>query len=199
MILILLVLIMDLLFPFLIAIPYKGYSHKKTVMSILGTKNSPLGWLYNIWMVLSGFVMIYFGYILFSYYNFLEQSLALALLLLFFLYGIGDEIISGLFSLSENKEEPTIASNIHSIGSGVGFMALQMTPLILALLQFESKENLLGLSSFLFFILSLLSFAFFVLGEKPKFKNTFLSLEGLWQRLALLFMYCPFIIWIILN
>lgn len=199
MTLIFIVLLMDLLFPFIIAIPYKRYSHKKTVMSMLGTKKNPLGWLYNLWMVISGFVMIYFGYVLFSYYNSLEQSLALALLFLFFLYGIGDEIISGLFTLNENKEEVTLSSNIHGIGSALGFISLQFAPLVLALLQFESKETLLGISSIIFFMLSLISFAFFALGEKPKFQNTFLSLEGLWQRLALLFMYCPFIIWILYN
>lgn len=199
MTLIFIVLLMDLLFPFIIAIPYKGYSHKKTVMSMLGTKKSPLGWLYNLWMVISGFVMIYFGYVLFSYYNSIEHSLALALLILFFLYGIGDEIISGLFTLNENNEEVTLSSNIHGIGSALGFISLQFAPLVLALLQFESKETLLGISSVIFFILSLISFAFFALGEKPKFQNTFLSLEGLWQRLALLFMYCPFIIWILYN
>lgn len=197
MTLIFIVLLMDLLFPFIIAIPYKGYSHSETVLSILGCKKSPLGWLYNLWMIISGFVMIYFGYVLFSYYNYLEYSLALAILLLFFLYGIGDEIISGLFTLNENKEDLTLSSTIHSIGSALGFAALQFAPLVLALLQFESKEPFFGILSVIFFILSLISFAFFVIGEKPKFQNTFLSLEGLWQRLALLFMYCPFIIWIL--
>ncbi|MDZ4992363.1 DUF998 domain-containing protein [Clostridium perfringens] len=197
MTLIFIVLLMDLLFPFIIAIPYKGYSHKKTVMSMLGTKKSPLGWLYNLWMVISGFVMIYFGYVLFSYYNFIEHPLALALLILFFLYGIGDEIISGLFTLNENKEDLTLSSIIHSIGSALGFTALQFAPLVLALLQFEAKEIFFGISSVIFFILSLISFAFFIIGEKLKFQNTFLSLEGLWQRLALLFMYCPFITWIL--
>ena len=28
-------------------------------------------------------------------------------------------------------------------------------------------------------------------GDKPNYKNTFLALEGLWQRLSLLFMYLP--------
>lgn len=197
MTLIFIVLLMDLLFPFIIAIPYKGYSHSKTVLSILGCKKSPLGWLYNLWMIISGFAMIYFGYVLFSYYNSFEYSLALALLLLFFLYGIGDEIISGLFTLNENKESLTLSSTIHSIGSTLGFAALQFAPLILVLLQFESKETFFGNSSIIFFMLSLISFAFFVIGKKTRFQNTFLSLEGLWQRLALLFMYCPFIIWIL--
>ncbi|WP_242852008.1 hypothetical protein [Clostridium botulinum] len=65
MVFILIVMIIDLLIPFLIAIPYKGYSHSKMVMSILGCKASPLGEIYNIWLILSGCVVTLLGYSIF--------------------------------------------------------------------------------------------------------------------------------------
>lgn len=44
---VLIVMLIDLLIPFLIAIPYKNYNYTQTVMSVLGCKQSPLGTLYN--------------------------------------------------------------------------------------------------------------------------------------------------------
>ena len=41
------------------------------------------------------------------------------------------------------------------------------------------------------FILAILCFSCFVMGDKPNYKNTVLAFEGLWQRLSLLFMYLP--------
>lgn len=38
----LLIMIIDLLVPFIIAIPYQWYSHSKMVMGLLGYKESPL-------------------------------------------------------------------------------------------------------------------------------------------------------------
>lgn len=197
MIFILAIMIIDLLIPFIIAIPYKGYSHSQTVMSVLGCKESPLGWVYNIWMIISGCVITLLGYTTFSIYSKSSSKLALILMILLVLYGIGDEVISGIFPVNEKKEEITVSSKIHGIGSVIGFIALQFAPLILAILEFKEEQILLGVSSIIFFVLSLIAFTFFIMGDKPKFKNTILALEGLWQRVLCLLMYTPFMIWII--
>lgn len=100
----LLIMIIDLLIPFIIAIPYKGYSHSKMVMSLLGCKKSPLNSIYNIWMVGSGLCISLFGYSLFQYYKDKNFGLATTLFVLILFYGIDDEIISGLFSLNEKEK-----------------------------------------------------------------------------------------------
>jgi hypothetical membrane protein len=194
---ILVILFVDLLIPFFIAIPYKTYSHTQTVMSVLGCKVSPLGRLYNVWMVVSGCSITLFGYFIFDYYRQNQYSLAITLLVSFVLYGIGDEVISGFFPVNEKKEDVTLSTKIHGIGSVVGFMAFLSAPLILGILQVKNNQVTFGICSISFFILSLIGFVFFIIGEKPKFKNTIFALTGLWQRVLCALMYTPFIIWII--
>lgn len=191
-------MIVDLLIPFIIAIPYNGYSHTNQVMSVLGCKNSPWGIIYNLWMIASGIIFSFFGYRIFLYYENINFGAAITIFLLLSIYGFGDEIISGLFPLNEKKEDITVSSKIHGIGSAIGFTALQFSTLFLAILGFKSGDMLLGWISFIFFILSLIAFVFFVISEKPKFKESLISLGGLWQRVLCLLMYIPFITWIIM-
>jgi hypothetical protein len=196
-IIVLCAMIIDLLMPFAIALPYKGYNHLKTVMSVLGCKTSPLRLVYNIWMIFSGCIIAIFGYMLWDYYHNTQAGLAIMLFILLLFYGIGDEVISGIFPVSEKKDDGTVSAKIHGIGSVIGFIALQFAPLILAIIQFRENVWYLGFSSMVFFLLSLIAFTFFVMGDKPKFKNTVFALEGLWQRVLCCLMYTPFIIWII--
>ncbi|WP_132247946.1 DUF998 domain-containing protein [Marinisporobacter balticus] len=193
------VMIVDLLIPFLIALPYKGYSHLKTVMSVLGCKASPWGMIYNIWMIVSGCTIAIFGYMLYSYYHNEQAELAIVLFILLLIYGIGDEVISGIFPLNEKEDDVTVSTKIHGFGSVIGFIALQFAPLILAIIQFKEDMWYFGFSSIAFFLLSLIAFAFFVMGDKPKFQNTVFALEGLWQRVLCCLMYAPFIIWVITS
>ena len=44
------------------------------------------------------------------------------------------------------------------------------------------------------FILALVFFAFFVMSDKEKCKDTSIDNEGLWERCSLFFMYVPFIV-----
>lgn len=191
------VMIVDLLIPFVIALPYKGYSHLNTVMSVLGSKTSPLGLFYNIWMMISGCTIAIFGYMLYSYYNNEQEELAIILFILLLIYGIGDEVISGIFPLNEKEDGMAVSNKIHGAGSVIGFVALQFSPLILAIIQFKEDMWYFGFSSIVFFLLSLIAFVIFVMGANPKFQNTVFAFEGLWQRILCGLMYAPFIIWIL--
>ena len=42
---------LDLLLPFLLAPFYPGYSHRRQVMSVLGSPESPVRWVYRVWLV----------------------------------------------------------------------------------------------------------------------------------------------------
>lgn len=194
---VLIVMVVDLLIPFFIAIPYKNYSHTRMLMSVLGCKASPLGRFYNFWMVVSGCIMALLGYNIFKYYNETHYGLAVMLFVLFVLCGIGNEIISGFFPLNEKKEDVTLSSQIHVISSVIGTMALQLTPLVLGILQFKSNQRVLGIYSIIFFTLSLIAGVFYILGENPRFNNTIFALAGLWQRVMSALLYAPFMIWII--
>ncbi|MFQ7279704.1 MAG: DUF998 domain-containing protein [Bacteroides caccae] len=103
----------------------------------------------------------------------------------------GGCILSGLFSVGEVKSLDTLSEKIHGYGSVIGFMCLTFAPLLVGIYAYKINDI-----KFLFFcigcfILAILFFSCFVMGDKPNYKNTFLALEGLWQRLSLLFMYLP--------
>lgn len=191
---ILIVLVVDIVLPFVVSIPYKGYNHTTTVMSVLGARTSPLRVLYNVWTIISGCVFILFGYILFRHYGERYKGLCIAIVVLFILYGIGCEIISGIFPVNENANDKTVSSIIHGIGSVIGFMALLVVPLLLGIVQLRTKENIDGIVSIASFILSFIAFTLFVMSDKPTFENTALALTGLWQRFAMYMMYIPLII-----
>lgn len=197
LVLFLVVMVIDLILPFAVALPYKGYSHKNAVMSVLGCKKSPLKVIYNLWTIISGFIFVVFGYYMFSFYGEIELSLGITIMLLLVLYGLGDEVLSGMFPVNENREDMSLSSKVHGAGSVIGFIALQFVPLILGILQFRTNEVAHGVFSIVFFVLSLAAFTFFVIGEKPKFKDTVFSYGGLWQRVSLALMYVPLAIWII--
>lgn len=193
-IIVLIVLVVDIVLPFLVAIPYKGYNHTTMVMSVLGAKTSPLRVLYNVWTIISGCIFILFGYILFRHYGEQYKGLCIAIWVLFILYGLGCEIISGIFPVNENANDKTVSSIIHGIGSVIGFMALLVVPLLLGIVQLRTKENIVGIVSIVSFILSFVAFTLFVISDKPTFENTALALTGLWQRVAMYMMYLPLII-----
>lgn len=186
-------LLIDLAIPFTISIPYKGYSHTHQVMSVLGCPQSPLGRVYNCWMVVSGAAVCAVGIVLYQRFVPVNQGLALALMILLLCYGICDEIVSGFFPLSEDKRTVTLASRIHGAGSVIGFIALLPAPLLFGLLLMQAGAGVWGMLSVIAFALTFLSFCAFIMGDKPRFAATLLGLEGLWQRLICLFAYLPFI------
>ncbi|MBQ4116279.1 MAG: DUF998 domain-containing protein, partial [Clostridia bacterium] len=92
-----------------------------------------------------------------------------------------------------------IITKIHGGSSAIGFMALLVVPLLLAILQLQIFEFFIGIISLLCFVAAFVFFCFFVMGEKEKFSNTILQYGGLWQRLVLISCYMPLLIWCILN
>ena len=57
-----LALLLDLTIPFFLAPFYKGYSHSMQVMSVLGNNKSPLHFIYNLWLVLCGIILLMSGF-----------------------------------------------------------------------------------------------------------------------------------------
>ena len=62
-----------------------------------------------------------------------------------------------------------------------------------AIVAFKQNGMVEGIISISSFVLSLIFFACFVMGDKEQFQNTLLKYEGLWERLTLFCMYIPFV------
>ena len=184
----------DNLLPLVLAYFYPKYSHKEMALSVLGSRQSPVKWIYNVWCILSGIVFCIAPYTL---YQENIAGLTIAIWILLMIYGIGCEIISGFCPLNENRNDEDTITKIHGVASAIGFMTLLVVPLLLAILQFQISAVPVGLLSLVCFIAAFLFFCFFIMGEKEKFAKTVLRYGGLWQRLVLVFCYVPLAICIL--
>lgn len=178
----------DNILPFIIAMFYKRYSHKCMVLSVLGSKQSSVKWIYNIWCIISG-VCFATCSIAMAILN--TDGLTIAIAVLLSAYGFACEIISGLFPLNEKREDIDLSSKIHGGFSAIGFMCLLPVPLLISIHYITYLA--VSILSIMCFALAILFFCFFIMGDKDKYKNTIISYEGIWQRLILLFCYIPII------
>lgn len=119
----------------------------------------------------------------------------LSVLLLFSLgaFAVGAGLVSGIFHVNENKDIVTAASKVHGISAAIGFMALLFFQLLNGILAFKQNNVIFGIICVISFILALIFFVCFIMGDKEQFQNTMLKYEGLWERLSLLCMYIPLV------
>lgn len=110
------------------------------------------------------------------------------------IYALGGCILPGIFPVGETKQMLTVSAKIHGYGSALGFLALTLAPLLIALLSLRGKDTAVGAVSFISFALAVLFFALFIMADKERFAGTIISYEGLWQRASLLCMYAPILI-----
>ena len=75
----------------------------------------------------------------------------------------------------------------------IGFMLLLFFPLLSGVMLFKQNDIVGGIVDISSFILSLIFFVCFVMGDKEQFQNSVLKYEGLWERLTLFSMYVPFV------
>ena len=190
------ILVIDHLLPLILARFYPNYKHKEKALSVLGSRQSPVRWIYNVWCILSGVVFCIAPYAL---YQENDDGLVISIWILLAIYGIGCEIISGFCPLNENRHEEDVITKIHGGASAIGFMTLLVVPLLLAIMQFRAANIIIGTISIVSFIAAFVFFCFFIMGEKEKFANTVLRYGGLWQRFVLVSCYVPLIIWCVIK
>ena len=188
------VLVVDHLLPLILAHFYPNYKHKEMAFSVLGSRQSPVKWIYNVWYIISGVVFCIAPYEL---YKENSSGLMMAIWVLLAIYGIGCEIISGLCPLNESRQDEDVITKIHGGTSAIGFMTLLVVPLLLTIMRFQATDVVLGAISLGCFIAAFVFFCFFIMGEKEKFANTVLRYGGLCQRLVLVSCYVPLAVWCI--
>lgn len=184
-------LALDLMIPFLLAPTYKGYNHLTQVMSVLGNSKAPLHLIYNIWLVLLGVTILVSTLQLYPTVAQVSNPISIMLFSVIAIYAVGACILSGIFSVGENKSLETLSARIHGYGSVIGFLLLTVAPLLCGIYFFKVSNGLLGILSLICLIFAIAFFTLFVMADKPKYKGTIIAFEGLWQRLSLLSMYLP--------
>ena len=181
----------DFIFSYLLSFFYKGYSNMKMSISALGNPKSPVRLPFNIWMLIEGLLFLSALPALYENYHSVSAILTITTIVFIAIFAIGSCIFTCFFSVNESKNIVTTASKIHGAGSVLGFMLFLFVPLLVAILSFRCGENIFGAVCVFCFAASLVFFTLFVMSDKEKFSGTFISNEGLWQRLNLFFMYLP--------
>ncbi len=183
----------EFLLPWILKHFYPGYDSKMMVMSALGSPESPVRLVYNIWLVWLGCFLSFTAFVYFFAFKGNFPVLSVLILLAIGLFAVGAGVLSGIFSVNESKDVVTAASKIHGTGAAIGFMALMFFPLLCSIIAFKQTDRLSGTVCLCAFILAFVCFACFIMGDKEEFAKTILGYEGLWERLTLFFMYVPFV------
>ena len=183
----------EFLLPWILGHFYKDYDGRTTVMSALGSPESPVRVIYNVWLVWLGVFLLAASFALYREIRTVSVGLSLMTLVSVCVFAIGAGILAGLFSVNESKDKVTVASRIHGVGSALGFMTLLFFPLLQGIYGFMSGRMIKGAVCVTAFVLALLFFVFFIMGDKERFQKTVFAYEGLWERLSLFFMYVPFL------
>lgn len=179
--------------PFVLEQLYVEYNGKIMVMSALGSPQSPVRLVYNLWLVWLGGFLVFTAWVYFEATRVEFPVLSVFILLSIGIFAVGAGIISGVFSVNESKEMVTTASKIHGVSAAIGFIALLFFPLLNGIVSFKQKDIIEGIISISSFVFALIFFACFIMGDKEQFQNTILKYEGLWERLTLFCLYIPFI------
>ena len=179
----LIALLGDMLVPFILAPFYQGYSHTRMTISALGNPQSPVRVVFNLWMLVEGILLLSTLPAIYKYYNDVSGFLTYTVMAFVAIFAAGACIFTCFFSVNETKDVVTIASKIHGAGSVIGFLLFLFVPLLLSVLEFKNNDKLTGVIALISFILAFIFFMLFVMSDKPKFSNTIIAKEGLWQRL----------------
>ena len=184
----------DVMVSLVLPIFYKDYNCMKMSISALGNPQSPVRIPFNIWMLIEGLLFLIAIPAIHQLYHPVSSGLTYTVIAFTILFAVGACIFTCFFSVNENKEIVTVASQIHGIGSVIGFMLFLFVPLLLAILSFKAGERSFGIVCIISFIIAMVFFVLFVMSDKPEFAGTIIENEGLWQRLNLVFMYLPFVL-----
>lgn len=183
-------IISDFLTPYVLGLFYPGMNHLTMIISSFGKETSPVHQAFNRWSIFSGILVVLSMPAIYATFRLASRKLALLLAGMIGIYGIGDCMFTGLFSIETGQTSWTLETWLHNIGSGVGFAGFFLSPIVLVLLFTKTGKELR-----LYVILMVASFlvAFmYLMARLPGINQLPLfSVLGFWQRASLFFNYLP--------
>lgn len=185
----------DFLTPYILGIFYPGLNQMTRVMSVFGDVASPVRGAFLVWSVVSGVLFVLSLPAI--YQSAIKQSRTLAILLVsaIGLYGIGDCIFTGLFSIDTEQSSWTFSTWVHNIGSGLGYAGFLIFPLFLVILYRKKAEKTLSNLYLVLLIVSLLAAGIYGLARIPAVNYLpVLDKIGFCQRISFFFNYLPMVV-----
>ena len=173
----LIAVIADFLTPYVLGIFYPKLNQLIAVISLFGDIDSPVRSAFLIWSVVAGSFYTLSLPAIYAALKETSKGLASLATAAIGLYGIGDCIFTGLFSVDSVEVQWDFSTWVHNIGSGIGY-----TP-------YESRRYLK------LFVLSVTIASMYGLARIPQL-NQFIIFQqlGFWQRLSFVFNYLPIVL-----
>lgn len=190
--------ISDFLTPYILGVFYPQLNQLTDVMSLFGEVGSPVRGVFLVWSVVAGSFYVCSLPAIYQTSKDTSKSLAISLVMALGLYGVGDCIFTGLFSIDTEQAQWNISTWIHNIGSGVGYAGFFIFSFLLYLLN-KKQKNLKKSRVFLnFFYLNIIIALLYGCTRVPIINQlTIFSLVGLWQRMSFFCNYLPIIYYVI--
>lgn len=193
-------IVIDFFTPYFLGIFYPNLNQYKDVMSMFGETGSPVRSQFLIISVIAGIFYLLSLPAIYLNFQSTSKSLAISTCLSIGLYGLGDCIFTGLFSISSSNNNWNLSTWIHNIGSGIGYAGFLLFPVSICLLY--RKQHLIHTSNtyFVFFVVSIIFAIIYGLAQLPRLSNYILfSQLGFWQRVSFFFNYLPIAFFSIQN
>lgn len=190
-------IISDFLTPYILGLFDPTLNQFKDVMSLIGDVGSPVRTAFLIWSVVAGtFYCLGLPY-LYQVARPVSKLAAWLLVLAIGLYGVGDCIFTGLFSVDTHEATWNVSTWVHNVGSGIGYSGFFIFPLCAAWYAVK-KQSLHEVKVYLGFLaLSILVALFYALARVPALQTTMIFGQlGLWQRISFLCNYFPILYFI---
>ena len=101
-ILLLITILGEFVLPWILKHFYIGYNSKTMVMSVLGSPESPVRWIYNAWLVWLGVFLLLASVVIFKNNITVSSVLAVLTFISISAFAVGAGILSGIFSVNES-------------------------------------------------------------------------------------------------
>ena len=191
----LIAVIADFLTPYVLGIFYPKLNQLTAVISLIGDIDSPVRSAFLIWSVVAGSFYTLSLPAIYAALKETSKELASLASAAIGLYGIGDCIFTGLFSVDSVEVQWDFSTWVHNIGSGIGYTGFLLFPLILYWIYKKQNNPYESRRYLKLFVLSVTIASMYGLARIPQL-NQFIIFQqlGFWQRLSFVFNYLPIVL-----
>jgi uncharacterized membrane protein YozB (DUF420 family) len=167
---------------------FPGYSQLKSTISQLGASASPVSSQISLCWIIAGLMIIFFGA---GFKKAFEEKGRYATIAawLIILYGLCEEIGSGVFKADHVAGGLTPSAIIHDSIGAIGVAAIILLPLIIQKVITKNESPAFHRFSRVIFTTGLLFLVLFLFRYSVDENNFFAVYKGAWQRLFVLNIY----------
>lgn len=188
----LLAVILDFLTPYILGFFHPALNQMAQVISLFGEPSSPVRQSFLIWSVVAGSFYTLSVPAIAHYFQHDSNPFHWLPAFAIGLYGVGDGIFTGIFSVNPQLSYWDFSTWIHNIGSGLGYTCFLLFPFLLSI-NYKKQGNEKTAKRYLYFFgFNLLFASFYGITRLPIIsQGTIFSPLGFWQRVSFIANYSP--------